>query len=247
MFDFKSIIPPLILLLGISWGISKINFKSIENRPIKNVKIEGEFQYISKEKLKEILRPQVKLGYYHANMDAIHKAIEELPLVDKVDVKRVWPDVIDIKIIEQKPIVRWGDNALLNKQGEILIPENIDEFKNLPLITGPEGQEKKLLETMKGVYIELKDKSLQLSEFHVNQRRAWRIKLSSGLEMQLGRKAPLENMHRFLKTMDLLGAEQVALMASVDTRYPNGYAVTWKQEVTEIGWKAIIENNKNLI
>ena len=74
---------------------------------------------------------------------------------------------------------------------------------------------------------------MQLAEFHVNERRAWRIKLASGLEMQLGRKAPLENMQRFLKTMDLIGAEQVETMANVDTRYPNGYAVTWKPELTE--------------
>jgi cell division protein FtsQ len=62
--------------------------------------------------------------------------------------------------------------------------------------------------------------------------------------MQLGRKAPLENMQRFLKTMDLVGAEQVALMASVDTRYPNGYAVTWKPDAPPIDWKAIAQQNK---
>ena len=126
----------------------------------------------------------------------------------------------------------------------MLFPENIDDFKNLPLITGPEGQERKLLEIMKGVYIVLKDKSLQLAEFHVNERRAWRIKLANGLEMQLGRKAPLENMQRFLKTMDLLGEERLAWIASVDTRYPNGYAVTWKSDAPEFNWKEIAEKTK---
>jgi cell division protein FtsQ len=140
--------------------------------------------------------------------------------------------------------VRWGSNALLNKQGDLMIPDNIEDFKNLPLITGPEGQERKLLEIMKGVYIVLQDKSLQLAEFHVNERRAWRIKLANGLEMQLGMKAPLENMQRFLKTMDLLGEEQLALIASVDTRYPNGYAITWKPDATAIDWKAIVDRTK---
>jgi cell division protein FtsQ len=244
---FKFIVVALLVLAGGWWGWRQIDTQSANGKPIRYVKVEGAFQYIGKDRLKQVLAPQMKLGYYHADMDAIHHAIKALPLVDKVDVKRVWPDAVYIKITEQKPVVRWGKNALLNKQGDVLIPDNIEDFKNLPLITGPEGQEKKLLEIMKGVYIVLKDKSMQLAEFHVNERRAWRIKLASGLEMQLGRKAPLENMQRFLKTMDLLGAEQVALMASVDTRYPNGYAVTWKPEVTEIDWKAIAEKNKNLI
>lgn len=234
----------LLILLGSWYGWTQLHTQDAISKPIRYVKIEGAFQYTNKEKLKQILASEMKRGFYHADMDAIHHLISSLPLVEKVDVKRVWPDAVHIKITEQKPIVRWGSNALLNKQGDILIPDNIADFKNLMLITGPEGQEKKLLEIMKGVYIVLKDKSLQLAEFHVNDRRAWRIKLASGLEMQLGRKAPLENMQRFLQTMDLVGEEQVAKMASVDTRYPNGYAVTWKPEVTEIDWKAIAQKNK---
>lgn len=236
-----------LLIGGGWWTWQHFGANALNSKPIRYVKIEGAFQYTSKDRLKQVLAPQMKQGYYHADMNAIHQAIKALPLVDKVDVKRVWPDAVYIKIVEQKPIVRWGKNALLNKQGDVLVPDNIDEFKNLPLITGPDGQEKKLLEIMKGVYIVLKDKSMQLAEFHVNERRAWRLKLASGLEMQLGRKAPLENMQRFLRTMDLLGEEQLAMIASVDTRYPNGFAVIWKPEVTNIDWKAIVEKNKNLI
>lgn len=242
---YKFIVLALLLVGGGWWAWRQIASEAVNGKPIRYVKIEGAFQYIGKDRLKQVLTPQMKRGYYQADMDAIHRAIKALPLVDKVDVKRVWPDAVTIKITEQKPIVRWGKNALLNKQGDVLIPDNIDDFNNLPLITGPEGQEKKLLEIMKGVYIVLKDKSMQLAEFHVNERRAWRIKLASGLEMQLGRKAPLENMQRFLKTMDLLGPEQVALMASVDTRYPNGFAVTWKPGTPEIDWKAIADGYKN--
>lgn len=237
-----------LLLLTCGWfGWQQLQSQDAVSKPIRYVKIEGAFQYTSKDRLKQVLTPEMKRGFYHADMDAIHHLIRDLPLVAQVDVKRVWPDAVHIKITEQKPIVRWGDRAVLNKQGDVLIPDDINEFKNLPLITGPNGQEKKLLEIMKGVYIVLKDKSMQLAEFHVNDRRAWRIKLASGLEMQLGRKAPLESMQRFLKTMDLLGEEQIAMMASVDTRYPNGYAVTWKPDTPEIDWKAIAENNKNQV
>ncbi len=226
------------------FGWEQLQNKDAISKPIRYVRIEGAFQYTSKDKLKRILTPEMMRGFYHADMDTIHHLISGLPLIEQVDVKRVWPDAVHIKITEQKPIVRWGNKALLNKHGEILLPDNIEEFKNLPLITGPNGQEKKLLEIMKGVYIALMDKSLQLAEFHVNERRAWRIKLANGLEMQLGRKAPLENMQRFLKTMDIVGEDKVAMMTSVDTRYPNGYAVTWKPEVIEIDWKAIAAKNK---
>ncbi|MGR8929763.1 MAG: cell division protein FtsQ/DivIB [Gammaproteobacteria bacterium] len=237
----------MIMLTGIGYGWHQLQNTDASSNPIRYVRIEGAFQYTDKNELKKLLTPEMMRGFYHADMDAIRHLIASLPLVERVDVDRVWPDAVHIKIKEEKPIVRWGQTALLNNQGDILTPFNIDDFKNLPLITGPEGQERKLLEIMKGVYIALMDKSLQLAEFHVNERRAWHIKLANGLDMQLGRKAPLENMQRFLKTMDLLGDEQIAQMASVDTRYPNGYAVTWKPDTPPINWKTVAEENKNLM
>ena len=246
MTGLKFFVFVLLVSAGSWYGWQLMHSQDAISKPIRYVKIEGAFQYTSKDKLKEVLTPEMKRGFYHADMDTIHQLITHLPLVEKVDVKRVWPDAVHIKITEQKPIVRWGKTALLNNQGDVLTPYNIAEFNNLPLITGPNGQEKKLLEIMKGVYVALKDKSMQLAEFHVNDRRAWRIKLASGLEMHLGRKGALDNMQRFLKTVDLLGEEQLAMMASVDTRYPNGYAVTWKQDAPKIDWKAIAEKHKEV-
>lgn len=236
----------LLLMAGGGWLVWHyvIDSKDAISRPIRYVKIDGAFQYIAKDRVKQALSNEIKRGFYHADMESIHRAISNLALVDTVDVKRVWPDAVYIKITEHKPIVRWGDNGLLNKYGDVLVPDNIADFMSLPLITGPEGQERKLLEIMKGIYIVLQDKSMQLAEFHVNERRSWRLKLVNGLEMQLGSKAPLENMQRFLKTMDLLGEEQIAMMANVDTRYPNGFAVTWKPDVGEVDWKAIAQKIK---
>jgi len=70
------------------------------------------------------------------------------------------------------------------------------------------------------------------------------VKLTSGMEIKLGRTTPLKNIQRFLKTVDLLGEEQIAKIATVDLRYPNGYAVTWKIDAEEINWKAV-DNKKN--
>ena len=243
MSRFSVIIFGLLLLVAAWFGWARLNNQDAISKPIRYVKIEGAFQYIDKDKLKQLLTPEMKRGFYHADMNVIHQMISHLALVDDVDVKRVWPDAVYIKVTEQKPVVRWGKDALLNNEGDVLKPDNIEPFKNLPLVTGPEGQEKKLLEIMKGVYIVLRDKSMQLAEFHVNERRAWRIKLANGMEMQLGRKAPLESMQRFLKTMDELGEAQLAAIETVDTRYPNGYAITWKPG-TNIDWKAVTAKTK---
>lgn len=223
------------LFAGLIW-MAIVGVKSI---PVKYVRTEGVFQYLSKDEIKAALQPLVITGFFDADMQAIHQAVSELTWVDTVTVKRVWPDAIDIKIREKKPYVRWGEQQLVSARGDIITPKHIDAFKYLPILQGPEQQQLKTLEIMKGVNTALADQSMKMAEFTINDRWAWKIKLTTGLEILLGRNEQLKKLQRFLKTLDVLGQEQVEKIAIVDLRYPNGYAVSWKPGTEEIDWKKI--------
>jgi cell division protein FtsQ len=234
----------VIILLAGRFGWQEIKAQGADWLPIKYVRIEGAFQYIAKDKIKQVIVEQVKNGLYNANIQQIQQSVKQLPWAEKVNVNRVWPDAIDIKITEQTPEVRWGTKALLNNKGAIFVPENIKKFSHLPLLTGPKGNEKKLLKTMKELSMALSDQEMKLAEFSVNDRRAWKIKFQNGMNLILGRNEPLNKFQLFLKTFGLIGSEQVTKVAVVDLRYPNGYALTWKQGEEEIDWKKIVEINK---
>lgn len=207
--------------------------------PIKYVRIEGVFQYLSKNEVQAVLQPLVLTGFFDADMQAIHFAVSTLPWVETLTVKRIWPDAIDIKVHEKKPYARSGKESLITEQGVIFKPLNLDQFKDMTLLQGPELQQEKVLEIMKGIKTALADQSMKLAEFSVNERGAWKIKLATGLEILLGRNEQLKKLQRFLKTLTVLKQEQVEQMAIVDLRYPNGYAVSWKPGIIEIDWKAL--------
>ena len=236
-------------LVGIAGyeAVTKMHIRSLPIKsaslPIKYVRTEGVFQYLSKNEIKTVLQPLVMTGFFDADMQAIHAAVSTLPWVDTVTVKRIWPDAIDIKIREKNPYARWGKNSLITEQGVIFTPKNIEQFQNLTLVTGPELQQVKVLEIMKGIKTALADQSMELAEFNVNDRWAWKIKLATGLEILLGRNEQLKKLQRFLKTLAVLKQEQVDVMAVVDLRYPNGYAVSWKPGTAEIDWNAIANPN----
>lgn len=219
------------------FGWQEVKAQGADWLPIKYIRIEGAFQYIAKENIKQVLTEQVYQGLYNADIQQIKKSVNQLPWVKKVRVKRVWPDAIKIKIIEQSPVVRWGSNGLLNEKGELFEPGNINEFKQLPLLVGHSGNEKKLLEIMKGLTVALDDKKMKLLEFRVNERRAWIVKLENNLKLRLGRNEPLNKFQQFLHTFSLLGEEHIAKVAVVDLRYPNGYALTWKHSGEVIDWE----------
>jgi cell division protein FtsQ len=237
-----------LLLLGLvgivgyeavtKWHIKLLPIKSV-SMPLKYVRTEGVFQYLSKNELQTVLQPLVLTGFFDVDMQAIHVAVASLPWVDTVTVKRIWPDAIDIKVSERKPYARWGKNSLITEQGVIFTPKNTDQFQNMTVLMGPESQEVRTLEIMKGIKTALADQSMELAEFSVNDRWAWKIKSATGLEILLGRNEQLKKLQRFLKTLTVLKQEQVEQIAVVDLRYPNGYAVSWKPGVLEIDWHVI--------
>lgn len=220
------------------WGARQefVSNKMAESLPIRYVRTEGVFQYLSKDEIKAALMPLVKTSILDADMQLIHATVAKLPWVKNASVERVWPDTVDIKVSERKAYVRWGKDGLLTENGELFTPNNVGQFQSLLLVEGPKNQEAKTLEIMKGVKTTLDDHALEMAEFNVDDRAAWKIKLKTGLEIVLGRTEQLQKLQRFLVTLPILGADKVAAMQIADLRYPNGYAVSWRPNSEPIDW-----------
>lgn len=234
-----------VLLVITGWqGWKEVKAQGADWLPIKHVRIKGAFQYISMDKLKEVLEDHVINGFYNADIQQVQAAVKALPWVEEVIVNRVWPDVINVTIDEHMPVVRWGNEALLNKKGEIFKPEQINDFRKLPLLVGPVGYEIKMLDALNELTVSLTEQGMELAEFQVNERRAWKIKLQNKIVLNVGRNQPLKKIQRFLNTISLIRKQQIAEIAVVDLRYSNGYALTWKKGVAIIDWKKIAEMNK---
>jgi len=222
----------ILLVLVLSYFPIK---QFIENyQPIRYVRVGGEFQYIKKTEIQEKISPLLNTGYFSVNLLAIQQAVMTLPWIDKVLVQRVWPNRLELKVYEQKPVVRWGKDALLNARAEVFKPINIDIFQSLPMLKTPDGLKKELLLTMQDMTKELEIRDLELTEFKVNKRLSWDILLNNGMQIQLGRVEPLQKFMQLMNTLSVLG-NKVSKIASVDMRYPNGYAVAW-QKNEKINW-----------
>ncbi|MDD5275458.1 MAG: cell division protein FtsQ/DivIB [Methylovulum sp.] len=241
----KNLLLALLLLAGVVWLFghksieASLSTVKIASLPVKYVRVEGVFKYLGQEEVQDALLPLVTTGILEADMQAIQQAVANLPWVGTVAVKRVWPDAIEIKVREKKAYARWGEESLITEQGVIFTPSNIDPQRDMIVLMGPDQQQMKVLEIMKGIKTALADQAMGLAEFSVNDRWAWKIKLTTGLEILLGRDGQLKKLQRFLKSLTLLSQEQVDAMAIADLRYPNGFAVSWKPDSAEIDWKSI--------
>ena len=203
--------------------------------PIRYIQVEGAFQYIDKDDIKNKIKPLVQLGYFSVDLQAIQHSVMNLAWAEKVKVQRIWPDRLKLRIYEQRPVVRWQADSLLNAQGEIFTPMNIDRFQSLAVLYAPVEQRQQMLQVMDGLKLSLLDQGLRLTEFRVSDRQSWLLAMENGMVIQLGRFQPLQKFSLLMQTLMVIGSELVEKIAYIDMRYPNGYAVRWREN-EQINW-----------
>ena len=219
----------LLIMLAIIYSWPMIQNSIAKYVPIRYVQVEGAFQYIDKQDIKEKISPLVQSGYFSVDLQAIQQAVMSLPWTESIQVQRVWPDRLKLRIYEQKPVIRWQAHSLLNERGEIFRPMNIDKFQSLPVLYAANEQRQQLMQIMHGLGLSLMDQGLYLAEFRVNGRQSWILSMENGLIIQLGRHQPLEKFSQLIKALLVSGSDLVNKMTYVDMRYPNGYTVRWRE------------------
>lgn len=218
----------MVLLINGYW--EKLKTLGAEVFPIKYVRVGGQFQYLSQDKIKGLLQPMVNTGFFAVDLQGVQMQVASLPWADRAEVKRVWPDTIEIRAYEQQPVARWQEHKLFNKRGELFAPENVDAFASLPVIKGSDEQATQLFKVMREIKERLKANGLTLTKFEATERQSWQLTLDNGINMQLGRQQPMQKLKRFLNVLPVLGYTKLELIKAVDMRYPNGFSIMWKQQ-----------------
>jgi cell division septal protein FtsQ len=87
--------------------------------PLREVRINGELSHVTLDQVETIVRRELQGNFFTLDLAAARAAFEKLPWVRKVNVRRQWPDRLDVALEEHVPLARWGDAALINTQGEV--------------------------------------------------------------------------------------------------------------------------------
>jgi cell division protein FtsQ len=189
---------------------------------LREVRIAGELNHVTREQIEDVVKREVRGGFFTVNLNAARAAFERLPWVRGANVRREWPARLDVVLEEHAPMARWGNEALVNTQGEVFRAAYDGE---LPMFFGPEGSAREM--TIQYRYFQRSLGAIGQApvQVQVNARRAWQLKLASGLTLELGREDIEARLARFVafhaRTIGRLGRR----VDYVDLRYANGFAV----------------------
>lgn len=196
-------------------------------------------------------------GHIHGNFFTIDlielkKQIESISWVRHVDISRLWPNGLLLRVEEHEAYAKWNENQLINTWGEIFTAnrEELDSNVFYPQYNGPDGSEKLMVQRAGELATLLSPLGLQIDTMSLSDRYAWQVKLNNGLELILGRDGGAEvidplggrqgalsfagNVKRFVQVWPvLLERTKGRTISKVDLRYTKGFAITFAPTVSE--------------
>ena len=209
-------------------ALTFVGARTLLSLPVERVMVTGELEHVDRAALQEMISTALESGFLGQDLASLREPLEALPWVHRVIVRRQWPDSIEVRVVEQRPIARWGETALLNHAGEVFEPPSLAEVPSLPRLAGPEGTHALMMERYLQVQQSLQGLGLRVAALSMNARGAVRATLTDGSELLFGRDHLASRLERFtvLYTSSLASAPES--LARVDLRYSHGAAVAWR-------------------
>ncbi len=215
----------LLLLSGLGLGAWKL-----ASIPVGRIAVVGELERVSQDALMVVINNSLSGGFLAVDLESVREPLEALPWVHRAVLRRRWPDSIEVKIIEQTPIARWGSSGLLNHSGEVFLVDNSPSLEGLPLLSGPDGRHREVMRQYRRVHEQLQAMGWQVKRLHMDQRGGLLATLQNGAELILG-YGDVDNKLARLRVV-LTHAEQSSGQQPqrIDLRYSHGLAIAWQND-----------------
>lgn len=190
--------------------------------PLRTVQVDGPLEHVSGEDIKTVLTRDLRGNFFTLDLAAGRTALQKLPWVRKVDLRRRWPDRLEVTIEEHTPLARWGDQGLVDNHGDVFQGVYSGD---IPVFVGPPGTARELAAEYEHFRRSLSRINKVPVRIVVSPRRAWQIRLRDGLTLELGREQIEARLKRFVDAYTRTIGKLARPIDYVDLRYANGFAV----------------------
>lgn len=213
---------PVVALLNGWWGS--------ERWPLSRLRVSGTFERVEPVQLQAALAPHARRGFFAVDLAAAKRSIEALPWVERADVRKRWPDVLDVRIAEHRPVARWGAGRLLSDRGRLFPARGDTVPAGLPRLDGPDARVPEVVALYNESRALFATLGVQVRRVSLDARGSWTLELDNGADVVVGRTDARARLARFARLMPQLLDRRMQPLARADLRYTNGFALVWGEK-----------------
>lgn len=221
-----------LLAVMVALGVALPIAAGVVTFQVQSVRISGEFTRVSKSDIERAVKPLLVPGLIRVDLDALRRAALEVPGVRDATVRRVWPDRIEIFVIERVAVARWASGGFIEVDGTHFTPADDDgPAESLPLLAGPEGSQQRVLDLHIVLERELDPLGKPLDGTELTRRGVLYARLQDGPRLVMRPEAVGDSVGFYAKALARLMAGRLHEVERVDFRYPTGFAVRMRTDV----------------
>ena len=198
--------------------------------PIQIVRVYG-INHLDRREVCDSLAPLVKRGFFGIQVEAIRDHLLPMPWVEDILVRREWPNIVNVTIIEKQAVAIWNGNMLVSETGNIFEPDKATYPNNLPHFYAPIGKQIIVLQFYNDINRLLLPLHVKISQLEMTSFLSWKLKLDNGITVQAGQKDILQRMAHLVRVYPTIVGVRAGDVDYIDLRYPNGVAVRWKEAI----------------
>nr|WP_200800800.1 cell division protein FtsQ/DivIB [Agrobacterium sp. DSM 25558] len=212
---------------------------------IEDVKVSGNIQ-TSEIDVFQLLGLDGATSLIALDVNAARKRLADLPWVEDVDVRKIYPKTIEVRLKERQAFGIWQHGtelSLIEKSGSVIAPLRDNKYAGLPLFVGRDAET-----GAAGFVDELADWPEIRNRVRAYVRiagRRWDLHLDNGIVVKL----PEENVPKALQLLSRMDMEEKVLsrdVAAVDLRLSDRTTVQLTEGAAERRQKAVEARSKAL-
>ena len=217
--------------LGLLSWLAIAQFK--QKYPITKLQLSGQLDCIAPIETQSNIIDLLNNNLWNISVNEVKQQLYLDPWVQHVFVKKLWPDVLKIDIVQHNPIAKWNDKFFLTFSGKILpSPSYYGSKKDLmlPEFYGQNGQENLVVEKYLILLEKLAPLGLFILKVEVMSDQGIQITLNNNITLRLGTFDLLDRINRFIVVYKKKLQPIISDISYIDLRYTNGVAVGWTQK-----------------
>src|SRR5688500_1502782 len=184
-------------------------------------------QRVDAEKLRTTVLPYAQPGFFAVRLADAQAAVAKLPWVERAEVRKRWPDILEVHVIEHKPFALWGTDRLLSERGRLFPAKGITVPQGLPRLGGPDARVGEGVALYNESRVLFASSGNDVRELALDRRGSWSLTLSNGAQVVIGRSDARPRLSRFARLLPQLLSQQQRVLQRADLRYTNGFALGW--------------------
>ena len=196
--------------------------------PLRTLRVHGSLRNVDEHVLRATVLPYAQRGFFAVRLEDAQAAVAKLPWVEHAEVRKRWPDVLEVFVSEHRPFARWGADRLLSERGRLFPIRDIKVPAKLPRFDGPEARVTEVVTLFNESRVLFASSGNDVRALQIDRRGSWSLQLSNGTEVVVGRSDARPRLGRFARLLpQLLSQQPTRVLRRADLRYTNGFALSW--------------------